>query len=237
MTFRRLAAPVALAVSLLGLYGCGSMKFSSSEPTAADSLTAGNAAFERKDYATACRELSKATAGAGSEALTRAGVACAKDGREKARQSFTAALSADGGYAPAMEGMGLNALADGDAAKARDMLQAAGRAGGKDPLAAVGLGDALLLTGQCEKALAAYQEAVRRDAGLSLAKSRLEAARILCGARGKASPAAASPAATPSRGAGHTGSDLTAPSAPSSGAGKDSGKAKPAPRTIDLNDI
>lgn len=235
MTFRRLAVPVALAVSLLGLTGCGSMKFSSSEPAGADSLAAGNAAFERKDYATACRELSKTAAGA--EALTRAGVACAKDGRDKAQRSFTAALSADGSYAPAMEGMGLTALADGDAAKARDMLQAAGRAGGKDPLAAVGLGDALLLTGQCDRALAAYQEAVRRDAGLSLAKSRLEAARMLCGARGKAAPAAASPTAAPSRGAGHTGSDLTAPSAPSSGAAKDSGKAKPAPRTIDLNDI
>ncbi|MEA4855141.1 MAG: hypothetical protein AAGU21_10990 [Solidesulfovibrio sp.] len=237
MTIGRLAAPVSLALLLVGLYGCGAMKFSSSEPAASDSLATGNAAFDRKDYATACRELSRAGSGAGAEVLTRTGIACARDGREKAERAFTAALSANAGYAPAMEGLGLGSLAEGNAAKARDLLEAASRAGGKDAPAAVGLGDALLLTGQCEKALAAYQEAQRRDAGLAVARSRLEAVRTLCAARGKAASPAASPASATSRGAAATGSDLQAPSAPATGAGKDAGKAKPAPRTIDLNDI
>ncbi|WP_428565784.1 MAG: tetratricopeptide repeat protein [Solidesulfovibrio sp. DCME] len=236
MPIRRLAAPVSLALLLVSLSGCGAMKFSSSEPAAGDSLATGNAAFDRKDYATACRELAKAGPGAGAELLTRTGIACAKDGREKADRAFTAALSTNGGYAPAMEGLGLTTLAEGNAAKARDLLEAASRAGGKDAQAAVGLGDALLLTGQCDKALAAYQEAQRRDAGLAVARARLEAVRTLCAARGKATPAASSSAA-PSRGSGATGSDLQAPSAPAGGPGKEAGKAKPAPRTIDLNDI
>ena len=111
MTFRRLAAPVSLAVLLVGLYGCGAMKFTSSEPAAGDSLTAGNAAYDRKDYATACRELSKVGTGAGAETLARAGDACVRDGREKAERAFTTALSANAGYAPAMEGLGLLSLA------------------------------------------------------------------------------------------------------------------------------
>lgn len=239
MIFRRLAASAILAVSLVGLYGCGALKFSSSEPAPADSLAAGNAAFERQDYATACRELGKAGPGAGAETLTRTGIACAKDGREKAERAFTAALSADAKAAPALEGLGLTALADGDAGKARDMLDAASKAGGKDARAAVGLGDALLLSGQCDKALAAYQEALRRQAGYGLATSRLAAVRTLCAVRGKAAVAPASaPSATPSHRSGHAAdTELTAPSPSSSSGARESGKPKAAPRTIDLNDI
>ena len=177
MTFRRLAAPVCLAVLLFGLPGCGSMKFSSSEPAGGDSLALGNAAYEKKDYATACRELSKVVS-AGPEILARAGDACVRDGREKGERAFTTALSANASYAPAMEGMGLIALSDGNVGRARDMLEAAAKAGGNDPRAAVALGDALLLSGQCDKALSAYQAAVR-GGGAGQAKSRLDAARLL----------------------------------------------------------
>ncbi|WP_300161127.1 tetratricopeptide repeat protein [Solidesulfovibrio sp.] len=241
MTFRRLAAPVSLAVLLVGLYGCGALKFSSSEPSAGDSLTAGNAAYDRKDYATACRELSKVGTGAGAETLARAGDACVRDGREKAERAFTTALSANAGYAPAMEGLGQLSLADGNVGRARDMLEAAAKAGGKDPRAAVALGDALLLSGQCDKALAAYQQAVTRDSGgASQARSRLEAARILCAARGKAATPAAAGAPASSRPERSSGSDLSpavsAPASPGSGP-KEPAKPKAAPRTIDLNDI
>ncbi len=241
MTFRRLAAPVSLAVLLVGLYGCGAMKFTSSEPAAGDSLTAGNAAYDRKDYATACRELSKVGTGAGAETLARAGDACVRDGREKAERAFTTALSANAGYAPAMEGLGLLSLADGNVGRARDMLEAAAKAGGKDPRAALALGDALLLSGQCDKALAAYQQAVTRDlGGAAQARSRLEAARILCASRGKGATPAAAGAPASSRPERSSGSDLSpAVSAPaSSGSGpKEPAKPKAAPRTIDLNDI
>jgi len=237
MSLRTLAAPVALAALLACLPGCGAMKFSSSEPAGQDAVAAGNAAFERKDYAQACRELSKAGSSAGAEVLTRAGVACAKDGQDKAEISFKSALSANPSYAPAMEGMGRTALSLGDAARARDMLEAAQKAGGKDANAALALGDALLLTGQCDKAQAAYHEALRRDGGLTLAKSRLDAARLVCGA--KKGAAAASPAASTSS-PGYTGSTLPSGAAqPAAPAGaKESGKpAKPVTKTIDLNDI
>ncbi|WP_029460902.1 tetratricopeptide repeat protein [Solidesulfovibrio alcoholivorans] len=238
MTFRRLATPVCLAVLLFGLPGCGSMKFSSSEPAGGDPLALGNAAYDRKDYAAACRELSK-VGSAGPETLARAGDACVRDGREKGERAFTTALSANASYAPAMEGMGLIALSDGNVGRARDMLEAAAKAGGNDPRAAVALGDALLLSGQCDKALTAYQTAVR-GGGAGQAKSRLDAARVLCAARGKgtASPAATSAPAS-SRSAGATGSELS-PSAsptPSAGSPKEPAKPKAAPRTIDLNDI
>lgn len=233
MTFRRLAAPACLAVLLFGLPGCGAMKFSSSEPAGGDSLALGNAAYEKKDYATACRELSK-VASAGPEALARAGDACVRDGREKGERAFTTALSAKASYAPAMEGLGLIALADGNVGRARDMLEAAAKAGGNDPRAAVALGDALLLSGQCDKALSAYQSVAGGGAGQ--AKARLDAARVLCAARGKG---AASPAATSSRPAGASGSELSpaASPAPAAGSPKEPAKPKAAPRTIDLNDI
>ena len=238
MTFRRLAAPVCLAVLLFGLPGCGSMKFSSSEPAGGDPLALGNAAYEKKDYATACRELSK-VGSAGPETLARAGDACVRDGREKGERAFTTALSANASYAPAMEGMGLIALSDGNVGRARDMLEAAAKAGGNDPRAAVALGDALLLSGQCDKALSAYQAAVR-GAGAGQAKARLDAARVLCAARGKgaAAPAATSAPAS-SRASGASGSDLSPSASPASSAGspKEPAKPKAAPRTIDLNDI
>ena len=237
MLLRTLAAPVALAILIACLPGCGAMKFASSEPSAQDSLAAGNAAFEQKDYGRACRELSKAGSSAGPEILTKAGVACARDGQNKAETSFKAALSADQSYAPAMEGLGQTALNLGDAARARDLLEAATKAGGRDPRAAMALGDAWLLSGQCDKAQAAYQDALRRDAALTQAKARLDAARMLCGTRKGAGASAPSPAAaTP----GHSGSSPSSgsaqPAAPTSS--KESGKpAKPATRTIDLNDI
>ncbi|MYL81602.1 tetratricopeptide repeat protein [Desulfovibrio aerotolerans] len=239
MSLRSFAAPVALATLIACLPGCGAMKFASSEPAGQDSVAAGNAAFDQKDYGRACQELSKAGAGAGAETLTRAGVACAKAGQDKAETSFKAALSANPAYAPAMEGLGQTALSLGDPARARDVLEAAAKAGGHDPRAAMALGDAWLLSGQCDKAQAAYQDALRRDGGLSQAKSRLEATRLLCGTK-KASGASA---ATPASGAtspGYSGSTLpsgsTQPAAPASA--KDPGKpAKPATKTIDLNDI
>ena len=237
MSLRNLAAPVALAALLACLPGCGSMKFSSSdEPAGKDAVAAGNAAFDQKDYARACRELSQAGAGAGAETLTRAGIACSKDGQDKAEQAFRAALAANPAYAPAMEGMGLTALAGGDATRARDLLDAAAKAGGRDARAAVALGDALLVTGQCDKAQAAYQEALRREAGSPQAKARLDAARMLCGSKKTAAPAASS---TPA-GGGYTGSTLPSgtsqPAAPASS--KEPAKpAKPATKTIDLNDI
>lgn len=239
MTFRRLAAPVCLAVLLFGLPGCGSMKFSSSEPAGGDPLALGNAAYEKKDYATACRELSK-VGSAEPEILARAGEACVRDGREKGERAFTTALSANASYAPAMEGMGLIALSDGNVGRARDMLEAAAKAGGNDPRAAVALGDALLLSGQCDKALSAYQAAVRGGGAGQAAKSRLDAARVLCAARGKgaAAPAATSAPAS-SRASGASGSELSPSASPASSAGspKEPAKPKAAPRTIDLNDI
>lgn len=237
MSLRNLAAPVALAALLACLPGCGSMKFSSSdEPTGKDAVTAGNAAFDQKDFSRACRELSQAGAAGGAETLTRAGIACSKDGQDKAEQAFRAALAANPSYAPAMEGMGLTAFGNGDATRARDMLEAAAKAGGKDARAAVVLGDAFLTTGQCDKAQAAYQEALRREAGNAQAKARLDAARMLCGVK---RPAAAGSAA-PATGAGYTGSTISPgasqPAAPASP--KEPGKpAKPATKTIDLNDI
>lgn len=241
MLYRTLAAPVALAALLAVLPGCGSMKFSSSDPAGQNPVAAGNAAFEQKDYARACRELSQAGSAAGAEALTRAGIACAKDGQDKAEMSFRAALSANPSYAPAMEGMGQTALGLGDASRARDVLEAAAKAGGKDAKAAMALGDALLLSGQCDKAQAAYQEALRREAGFAQARSRLDAARMLCGTKKTAAQGAA-PAAAGSAGSApaYTGSTLPSgtaqPSPPASP--KDPGKpAKPATKTIDLNDI
>ena len=236
MSIRSLAAPVALAALLACLPGCGSMKFSSSEP-AADPATAGNAAFERKDFATACRELSQAGPSAGADTLARAGAACAKDGQDKAEQAYRAALAANPSSAAALEGLGMTLFAQGDAARARDMLEAAAKAGGKDARAAVVYGDACLTLGQCDKAQAAYQEALRREAGNAQARSRLEATRLLCGAKKAATPSAsASPAVSPA----YSGSSLSAPSSqPAAPAGaKDPAKpAKPATKTIDLNDI
>jgi len=236
MTLRTLAAPVILAALLASLPGCGAMKLSPSEPAQQDLVAAGNAAYDQKDFAKACQELSKAGAGAGVETLHRAGVACARDGQDKADRAFTAALAANGGYAPALEGAGLTAFAAGDLSRARDMLEAAAKAGGKDPRAALTLGEAYLLSGQCDKALAAYQEALRRD-GASPAKALLDGARIVCGAR-KASPSpAAGPASSGSPGAaGYSGSRLPSgaaqPAAP-----KEPAKGKPVQKTIDLNDI
>jgi Tfp pilus assembly protein PilF len=128
-------------------------------------------------------------------------------------------------------------LAGGDAARARDMLEAAAKAGGKDPRAAVAQGDASLLLGQCDKAQAAYQEALRREAGNAQARSRLEAVRLVCGTKRAAPAASSAPAAASSPSYG--GSNLSAPSQPGAPAGaKDPAKpAKPAPKTIDLNDI
>ncbi|MHC1790098.1 tetratricopeptide repeat protein [Solidesulfovibrio sp.] len=235
MLYRTLAAPIVLAALLAVLPGCGSMKFSSSDPAGQDPVAAGNAAFDQKDYARACRELSQAGSAAGAETLTRTGIACARDGLDKAEMSFKAALSANPSYAPAMEGMGQTALGLGDASRARDMLEAAAKAGGKDAKAAVALGDALLLSGQCDKAQAAYQEALRREAGFAQARSRLDAARMLCGTKKTAAPGAAALPAS-----GSVGSTLPSgaaqPGAPASP--KDPGKpAKPATKTIDLNDI
>jgi len=109
MSLRSFAAPVALAALIACLPGCGAMKFVSSEPADQGSLAAGNAAFDQKDYARACQDLSKAGTGAGAETLTKAGVACAKAGQDKAETSFKAALSANPAYAPAMEGLGQTA--------------------------------------------------------------------------------------------------------------------------------
>lgn len=239
MSLRSFAAPVALAALIACLPGCGAMKFVSSEPADQGSLAAGNAAFDQKDYGRACQELSKAGAGAGAETLTKAGVACAKAGQDKAETSFKAALSANPAYAPAMEGLGQTALSLGDPARARDLLEAATKAGGHDPRAAMALGDAWLLSGQCDKAQAAYQDALRRDGALTQAKNRLDAARMLCGTKKGAGSSAPSPAASAAP-SGYSGSSLPSgnaqPAAPASS--KESGKpAKPAAKTIDLNDI
>jgi tetratricopeptide (TPR) repeat protein len=234
MKFRTVAGPVALALVLAGLPGCGIMKFSSSEPSGKDGVAAGNAAYDKKDYATACRELSKAGAAAGAETLTRAGTACARDGEMKARQAFTTALSANAGFAPAMEGLGLEAFAAGDVLRARDMLEAASRAGGTDPRAALALGDAYLLSGQCDRALAAYQEARKRDAAFAPAGARLDAVRLVCGAR-KPGPAGANGAPATLVPTAPAGPGPAAVSPPAGG--KEAGKPKAAPKTIDLNDI
>jgi tetratricopeptide (TPR) repeat protein len=236
MTFRTLAAPVALAALLLGLTGCGAMKMTSSEPADQDALTAGNAAYEQKDYAKACQALSKAGTAIGAEALYRAGDACFRDGQAKAERSFKAALSANAAYAPAMEGLGLTTLAGGDISRARDQLEAAAKAGGKDPRAAMALGDAYLLSGQCDKALAAYQEALRRDPGLSPAKNRLESGRLVCTAKRGPTPAAAAGTTGAAGAAGATGSSAPASSSQPAGP-KEPAKTKAAPKTIDLNDI
>lgn len=234
MKFRTVAGPVALAAVLASLPGCGIMQFSSSKPSGQEGVAAGNAAYERKDYATACRELSKAGSAAGAETLTRAGAACAKDGQDRAQRAFTAALAANGGFAPAMEGLGLEAFAAGDVLRARDMLEAASRAGGTDPRAALVLGDAYLLSGQCDKALAAYQEARKRDASFAPAGARLDAVRLACGAR-KSGVAGAN--------GGAAAFVPTAPTAPGPAvaappaAGKEAAKPKASPKTIDLNDI
>jgi tetratricopeptide (TPR) repeat protein len=238
MTFRTLAAFFPLVCLAAGLSGCSMMHFSSSPEPAKDVVATGNAAYDRKDYAAACRDLSQAGPSAGAAVLTRAGDACFRDGRQKALAAFQAAAKASPDDAAALEGLGLAALADGDVSQARSMLEAAAKAGGKDPRAALALGDASLLSGQCDQALAAYREAVRRDASLGAAKSRLEAARLVCGARRTSSAAPAStsaPAAT--RSAPRTGSDLSPAPAPASGSAKEPGKAKAAPKVIDLNDI
>ena len=237
MAFRTLAAPKALAALLASLTGCA-FKFASSEPTGPEHATAGNAAFEQKNYATACQELSQAGPEAGAETLYRAGVACNKDGQNKAEKSLRAALSVKADYAPAMESLGLMAAAAGDTQKARELLEAAAKAGGKDPRAARALGEVYLLSGQCDKALAAFQEASRRDAGASQSKSRLEAARSLCAAHATAvTPAVRSmPQGGTPGGPASSGSGLpTGTSQPATP--KDSGKTKAAPKTIDLNDI
>ena len=232
MTLRNLAAPVILAALLASLQGCGAMKISSSEPGPADLVASGNAAYDQKDYARACQDLSKAGPEAGPDVLQRAGTACARDGLDKADRAFKAALAANANAAPALEGAGMTAFAVGDVSRARDMLEAAAKAGGKDPKAALILGEAYLLTGQCDKALAAYQEALRRDPA-SPVKTLLEGARIVCGTRKQ--PAA--PAVSNGSGAsGYSGSSLPAgasqPAAP-----KEPAKGKPAQKTIDLNDI
>ncbi|EFL52452.1 conserved hypothetical protein [Solidesulfovibrio fructosivorans JJ]] len=233
MKFRTLVAPVLLGCLAGGLSGCGALKMSSSEP-AKDLVASGNAAYDRKDYAAACRDLSQAGATAGAVGLSRAGDACLRDGRRKAVAAYEAAASAAPGDAAALEGLGMAALSDGDIARARDMLKAAAKAGGKDPRAALALGDAELLSGQCEAALAAYREALSREASFAPAKSRLQSVRLVCGAR-KASAPAAAPAA--SRSAAPAPSDLSPASGTSAGSAKEPGKAKAAPKVIDLNDI
>jgi tetratricopeptide (TPR) repeat protein len=235
MTFRTFAAPVALAALLVSLPGC-SFKSSSSELTGQDSISAGNAAYEQKDYAKACAELSKAGAAAGAEALYRAGDACGRDGMAKAQGDFKAALAANSGYAPAMEGLGLAAYAAGDLSQARNMLEAAVKAGGKSPLAATALGDVYLLSGQCDKAQAAYQEALHRDPGFSQARVRQEASRLVCATKKTATPAAASRASGPSGASGYSGSSVPPATSPAAGP-KEPAKGKPATKTIDLNDI
>lgn len=235
MNLRPLAAPAALAV-LLSLWGCAG-PFATSKPAAEDPLAAGNAAFDQKDYARACQELSKA--GGGAETQYRAGLACARDGEAKAERAYKAALAADARYAAAMEALGLAAYASGDLSRAGTMLEAAAKAGGKDPRAALALGEVYLLSGRCEPALTAFQEALRRDPGYGPAQARLGAVRGLCGARKAGAPAAsAAPASsghTAPSGLSGTSGGLSG-SAPASGA-KEAPKGKPATKTIDLNDI
>lgn len=233
MTFRTFVAPLApltLLALLSGLAGC-SLKSAPPAPAGAELVAAGNAAYEQKDYAKACEDLSKA--GGGADALARAGDACARSGMARAQQAFKAALAADAGHVPALEGLGVAAYASGDLAQARDMLEASVKAGGKDPRAALALGDVSLLSGQCDKAQAAYLEAVRRDPTFAPARSRLEACRILCPAR-KGAPAAATGAAPGVT--GYSGSNVPSTSAPAANP-KEPGKTKAAPKTIDLNDI
>lgn len=234
MKFRTLVAPVLFVCLAGGLSGCGVLKMSSSSEPAKDLVASGNAAYDHKDYAAACRDLSQAGAAAGPTGLSRAGDACLRDGRRKAVAAYEAAAAAAPGDASAMEGLGMAALADGDLARARDMLQAAAKAGGKDPRAALALGDAELLSGQCDKALAAYREALAREASFAPAKSRLQSVRLVCGAR-KAPAAVAAPAA--SRPAAPPSTDLSPASGSSAAPARDSGKAKAAPKVIDLNDI
>ena len=233
MIFRTVAVFFFLVCLAAGLSGCSMLKFSSSQEPAKDVVATGNAAYDRKDFAAACRDLSQAGPSAGAAVLTRAGDACFRDGRQKALAAYQAAAKASPDDAAALEGLGMAALADGDVAQARSMLEAATKAGGKDPRAALALGDASLLSGRCDQALAAYQEAVRRDAS-SGAKSRLEAARLVCGTRRGAAGASA-PAQV--RSAPHSGSDLSPAPAPAGGPAKEPGKAKAAPKVIDLNDI
>lgn len=234
MTFRSLAAPAALAALLLSLWGCAG-KSVSGEPAGQDALTAGNAAFAQKDYATACRQLNAADGGA--ETRYKAGLACARDGQAKAERAYKAALTADPAYAAAMEQLGLAAFAASDLGQARDMLQAAAKAGGADPRAAMTLGESYLLLGNCRLAISAFQEALRRDPGLLTARARLDAARLLCGARKASSPAPAA-SQTPTRPAvpsvsGGSGPSAVAPTAGAKSAPKGEGVVK----TIDLNDI
>jgi tetratricopeptide (TPR) repeat protein len=231
MTFRTRAAPVALAALLACLPGCSMKMFSSSPSTDKDAVSAGNAAYERKDYAKACQELSKA--GSGAETLHRTGEACGKAGAIMAEKSFKAALGANATYAPALEGLGMAAYADGDLSRAKEALEAAAKAGGKDPRAAMVLGEAYLLSGDCDKAQAAYQEALRRDPGFSQAKFRLETSRVVCAGRGGPSRAVPSALSAPAGAAGSSGTNAPA----TTGSPKEPAKSKAAPKTIDLNDI
>lgn len=227
MNLRPLAAPAALAV-LLSLWGCAG-SFSTSKPAAEDPLAAGNAAFAQNDFARACQELSKA--GGSAETQYRAGLACARDGQAKAERAYKAALAADAHYAAAMEALGLAAYASGDLAQAGAMLEAGAKAGGKDPRASQTLGEIYLLSGRCEPALAAFHEALRRDPGYGPAKARLAAIKGFCAPRKATSqPSAASAPA------GHATPTGLSGAAPSAGA-KETPKAKPATKTIDLNDI
>lgn len=59
MTFRSLAAPVALAALLASLWGCAG-KSTSTELTGQDALATGNAAFAQNDYSRACQDRSDA---------------------------------------------------------------------------------------------------------------------------------------------------------------------------------
>lgn len=233
MTFRSLAAPAALAALLVSLWGCAG-KSLSGKPAGQDALTAGNAAFDQKDYAAACEKLGQA--GGGAETQYKAGVSCARAGQAKAERAYKAALADNPQYAAAMEELGLAAFAASDMRQARDMLEAAAKAGGTNPQAALALGEASLLLGDCRTAVAAFQEALHRDPGLLTARARLDASRLLCGAHKVAGPAStASP--TPARTAVPSVSGA-APSGgiPAAGA-KEAPKGKPAPKTIDLNDI
>lgn len=233
MTFRTLAAPVALVALLASLWGCAG-KTTSSTPVAQNPLAAGNAAFEQKDYARACQELSRAGGDAATQ--TSAGTACARDGEAKALRAYSAALSADPRYAPAMEGLGLTAFATGDLSRARDMLEAAAKAGGKDPRAALVLGQVYLLTGQCSPALAAFQEALRRDPTQTATKARLDMAKLLCGAA-RNNQAASNPAVSHAApGLSGTPAGGMPDAAPAPGT-KAATKGKPVTKTIDLNDI
>lgn len=235
MTLRTLAAPAALAV-LLSLWGCAGLSGTSKQPTEQDPLAAGNAAFEQKDYARACQQLSQA-GGGGAETLYRTGFACAQDGKAKAERAYKAALATDPKYAAALEALGLEAYAAGDLAQAGSLLETAAKVGGKNPRAALALGEIYLLSGRCEPAQASFQEAARRDPGLVAAKARLTVMKAFCGAR-KSVPHSASPAVSSGSAAGHAtpASGGLSGAAPVAGT-KESPKAKPASKTIDLNDI